>query len=105
MLDRWPPTDVVELFVALPLKRASKLFEWRARETVKAVALLSPEFRAALLKDVSIARIVKVLDKMEPEQALQDLDDLPEDGVCPGSARARPSKRCGPTARTPPAAS
>jgi len=79
VLDHWSPTDVVELFVALPLKRARKLFEWRDRETVKAVALLSSEFRTALLKDVSIARIVKVLDKMEPEDALQDLDDLPEE--------------------------
>jgi len=91
VLDRWSPTDVVALFVALPLKRARRLFEWRDRETVKAVALLSPELRAALLKDASIARIVKVLDKMEPEQALQALDDLPEDvaqQVLPG-LRAR----------------
>ncbi len=79
MLDRWSPTDVVALFVALPLKRARKLFEWRDRETVKAIALLNPELRKALLRDASIARIVKVLDKMEPEQALQDLDDLPEE--------------------------
>jgi len=81
VLDRWSPADVVELFVALPLKRARKLFEWRDREAVKAIALLSPELRAALLKDASIARIVEVLEKMEPEQALQDLDDLPEDVV------------------------
>jgi len=79
VLDQWSPADVVELFVALPLKRARKLFEWRDRETVRAVALLSSELRTALLKDASIARIVKVLDKMEPEKALQDLDDLPEE--------------------------
>lgn len=79
VLERWPPTDVVALFVALPLKRARKLFAWRDRETVKAIALLNPDLRTALLKDASITRIVKVLDKMEPEQALQDLDDLPEE--------------------------
>ena len=79
VLNHWSPTDVVELFVALPLKRARKLFEWRDRETVKAVALLSSELRTALLKDASITRIVKVLDKMEPEGALRDLDDLPEE--------------------------
>jgi len=79
VLDHWSPPDVVALFVALPLKRARKLFEWRGRETVKAMALLNPDLRTALLKDASIARIVKVLDKMEPEQALQDLDDLPEE--------------------------
>jgi magnesium transporter len=78
-LERWSPTDLVELFLALPLKRARKLFGWRDRETVKVLALLNPELRAALLKDASIARIVDVLDSMEPEQALQDLEDLPED--------------------------
>lgn len=78
VLEHWSPADVVELFVALPLKRARKLFEWRDRETVKAISLLSPNLRAALLKDASITRIIKVLSKMEPEQALQDLDDLPE---------------------------
>jgi len=81
ILSRLSPADVVALFLALPLKRARKLFEWRDREneTVKVMALLNPELRAALLKDASITRIVKVLDRMEPEQALQDLEDLPED--------------------------
>lgn len=31
-LDQWPPTDIVELFLTLPLKRARKLFAWRGRE-------------------------------------------------------------------------
>ncbi|MCB2263640.1 MAG: magnesium transporter [Candidatus Thiosymbion ectosymbiont of Robbea hypermnestra] len=81
ILDRWPSADVMALFLALPLKRARKLFEWRDRdrETVKVIALLNPDLRTALLKDASITRIVKVLDRMEPEQALQDLEDLPED--------------------------
>jgi len=81
VLEHWSPEDVVALFLALPLKRARKLFEWRdrERETVKVVALFNPDFRAALLRDASITRIVKILDRMEPEQVLQDLDELPED--------------------------
>jgi magnesium transporter len=78
-LNRWTPIDVVDLFLALPLKRARTLFDWRYRDTVKAVALLNSDLRAALLKDASISRIVEVLDSVEPEQALQDLEDLPDD--------------------------
>lgn len=79
VLDSWPPEDVVALFLVLPLKRARKLFEWHARKTVKVVALLNSELRAALLKDASIVRIVEVLDGIEPEEALQDLEELPEE--------------------------
>jgi magnesium transporter len=78
-LRQWPPADVAELFVALPLKRARKLFEWRDRELFRVVVALNPGLRAALLKDASIARIVEVLDGMEPEQAARALDDLPRE--------------------------
>jgi len=79
ILDRWPVADLVDLFVALPLKRARKLVGWRDRGSFRAFALLDPALRAALLKDASIARIVEILDGMEPELALQALDDLPLD--------------------------
>lgn len=79
VLDHWPAADLVDLFIALPLKRARKLFGWRDRGSFRAFALLDPALRAALLKDASIARIVELLDGMEPEQALQALDDLPLD--------------------------
>ncbi len=81
ILDRWPEADIVELFVALPLKRARKLFKWRDRERLRAVALLSPGLRAALLRDASVSRIVEVLDSLEPEHALDALDDLPTEVV------------------------
>ena len=79
VLDDWSDPDVVELFVALPLKRARKLFEWRDREAFRALALFNPALRAALLKDASIVRIVEVLDTLEPERALKALHDLPKD--------------------------
>jgi magnesium transporter len=77
ILRSWPEPDIVELFVALPLKRARKLFKWRDRERFRAIALLSPGLRTALLRDASVSRIVEVLDGMEPEQALDALEDLP----------------------------
>lgn len=77
ILRSWPESDIVELFVALPLKRARKLFKWRDRERFRAIALLSPGLRTALLRDASVLRIVEVLDGMEPEQALDALEDLP----------------------------
>jgi magnesium transporter len=81
ILDHWPESDLVELFVALPLKRARQLFEWRDSrdsEKLRVVGVLDPKLRSALLKQASVSRITEVLEGMEPEQAVRALDDLPE---------------------------
>jgi magnesium transporter len=78
-LDQWSPADIVELFTELPLRRAPTLLEWLDKGTLKAVALLNPGFRAALLKDASLSRIVEVLDGMEPEHAFETLQYLPDE--------------------------
>jgi len=79
-LRRWPPPHLVELFVHLPLKHARTLFRWLDdRPRSRLIAELNPAYRAALLEDSTVARLVEVLDGMEPEEAADALDDLPDE--------------------------
>jgi len=76
---RLPPPNMVSLFVHLPLKRARKLTSWLDQPQLRIIAELNPSFRAALLEDVTVQRLVDVLDGFEPEEAADALDDLPEE--------------------------
>lgn len=78
-IRRWPPQHLVALIVHLPLKRARKLFGWLDKLQTRVVAELNPAFRSALLEDCTVQRLVDVLDGMEPEEAADQLDDLPEE--------------------------
>jgi magnesium transporter len=80
-LRRWPPMSLLDLFVQLPLKRARKLVTWMDRQQTRIVAELNPVFRAALLHDVTVQRLIDVFDGLEPEEIAAALDDLPEDVV------------------------
>jgi magnesium transporter len=76
---RLPPPNMVSLLVHLPLKRARKLTSWLDQPQLRIIAELNPSFRAALLEDVTVQRLVDVLDGFEPEEAADALDDLPEE--------------------------
>lgn len=78
-LRRWPPPHLVDMFVHLPLKRARVLVGWLDRFQVRLVAELNPAFRSLLLEDATVQRLVDVLDGLEPEEATDLLDDLPEE--------------------------
>ncbi len=79
ILRKWPLTDLVELFRSLPLKRARKLFKWMPQKTAaRILAELTPDFRTALMADVSIARVSSLLDSLDPEDIIEILDDFPE---------------------------
>ena len=78
-IKRWPPQHLVALIVHLPLKHARKLFGWLDKLQTRVVAELNPAFRSALLEDCTVQRLVDVLDGMEPEEAADQLDDLPEE--------------------------
>ena len=78
-LKRWPPAHLVGLFVHLPLKRARVLITWLDQYQVRVVAELNPSFRDALLEDVTVNRLVQVLDGSEPEEAANTLQDLPDE--------------------------
>lgn len=80
IVRRWRPRDVVELMVNLPLKRARKLFLLMpAGAAAKVVAALNDDFRAALLEDATIERLVEILDSLDPETSADALDELPEE--------------------------
>lgn len=80
LLRRWHPRDLVELLVQLPLKRARRLFRWLPPgPAAKVIAELNDDFRAALLEDATIERIVAILDSLDPEEAAEALDELPEE--------------------------
>lgn len=76
---RLPPPVMVALFVHLPLKRARKLSSWLDQPQLRIIAELNPSFRAALLDDVAVQRLVDILDGFEPEEAADALDDLPDE--------------------------
>jgi magnesium transporter len=75
---RWPPPYLVDLLQHLPLKRARTLFKWLVdKGHTRIAAELNPAYRSALLEDSSVARLVEVLNGLEPEEAADALDDLP----------------------------
>ena len=76
---RLPPPDMLALFVHLPLKRARKLLHWLDQPQTRVIAELNPSFRAALLEDATVQRLIDVLNGFEPEEAADALDDLPEE--------------------------
>jgi magnesium transporter len=77
-LRRWPPAHLVGLLVHLPLKRARVLINWLDEYQARVVAELNPAFRDALLEDATVQRLAEVLDGLEPEEAADALEDLPE---------------------------
>ncbi len=78
-IKRWPPQHLLALIVYLPIKRARKLLGWLDKLQSRVVAELNPAFRSALLEDCTVQRLVEVLDGMEPEEAADQLEDLPEE--------------------------
>jgi magnesium transporter len=80
IVRRWRPRDVIELMVHLPLKRARKLFFYMpAGAAAKVVAELNDDFRAALLEDATLDRLVEILDSLDPETSADALEELPEE--------------------------
>jgi len=78
---RWPPPHMLDLFVHLPMKRARKLSKWMDSGQIRIIAELNPAFRDALLQDATVQRLTEVLDALEPEEAADALEELPEDVV------------------------
>lgn len=78
-LRQWAPAQLLDLFVHLPLRRARVLLEWLDHIQSRIVAELNPSFRATLLQDATVQRLIAVLDEFEPEEAADTLDDLPEE--------------------------
>jgi magnesium transporter len=78
-LSEWHPADAVELLVNLPLKRARKLHGWLPEgPAAKAIAVINPRLRMVLLEESTIARMVKIVNKLSTVDAVSFLAELPQ---------------------------
>ncbi len=79
-VEGWEPTDLMELLINLPLKLARRLFGWLPSEPATDVLVeVNEDLRAALLQDEKIARIAEITEQLEDDDAVELLDDLPDD--------------------------
>ncbi|MES0881668.1 magnesium transporter [Roseibium sp. SCP14] len=80
LLKRWDPVDVMQLLTRLRLKHARKLFHWLpANPSIKVVAELRPEFRAILMEDSTLDQFRDILAGLDPEDAIEILNEFPDD--------------------------
>lgn len=80
LLKRWDPVDVMQLLIRLRLKHARKLFHWLpANPSIKVVAELRPEFRSILMEDSTLDQFRDILAGLDPEDAIEILNEFPDD--------------------------
>lgn len=79
-LKKWDPVDVMQLLTRLRLKQARKLFQWLpSNPSIKVVAELRSEFRATLLEEATLDQFSEILDGLDPEDAIDVLNEFPDD--------------------------
>ena len=79
-IEGWPPADVMELLIRLPLKRARRLYGWLPPgPAMKVLVAVSPALRSVLMEDSGIARIAEIAQGLEDDAAVELLADLPEE--------------------------
>jgi len=82
LLKQWDPVDVMQLLTRLRLKQARKLFKWLPPDpSIKIVAELRPEFRSLLMEESTLDQFRDILAGLDPEDAIEILDDFPEDAA------------------------
>ncbi|MBO6894367.1 MAG: magnesium transporter [Roseibium sp.] len=82
LLKRWDPVDVMQLLTRLRLKHARKLFHWLpANPSIKVVAELRPEFRSILMEDATLDQFRDILAGLDPEDAVEILNEFPDDAA------------------------
>lgn len=76
----WHPTDLMELLLNLPLKFARRLYDWMPSEVASEVLVeVNEDLRAALVQDADIGRITEITERLDDDDAVELLDDLPDD--------------------------
>lgn len=79
-LAAWPPENIMDLLVHLPIKHARKVFDWLpAGPSHKVLAELRPEFRAMLMQDATVERLAALLDSMAVDDAADTFAALPDE--------------------------
>ena len=80
LLKRWDPVDVMQLLTRLRLKQARKLFQWLpANPSIKVIAELRPEFRSILMEESTLEQFRDILAGLDPEDAIEILNEFPDD--------------------------
>ncbi len=83
-IEDWPPADVMELLIQLPLKRARRLYGWLPPgPATKVLVQVSPALRAVLMEQSGVARIAAIAERLEDDDAVELLTDLPDEMVEP----------------------
>lgn len=79
IIGDWPPGDVMELMIHLPIRLARRLHGWLPPETAAEVlSEVSQDLRANLVQDTDIARIAEIIEGLDEDDAVELLDDLPD---------------------------
>ncbi|EFO29218.1 magnesium transporter [Roseibium sp. TrichSKD4] len=79
-LKKWDPVDVMQLLTRLRLKQARKLFQWLpSNPSIKVVAELRSEFRSTLLEEATLEQFRDILHGLDPEDAIDVLNEFPDD--------------------------
>ncbi|SNT16400.1 magnesium transporter [Tropicimonas sediminicola] len=77
-IRRWPPADILSLFVAMRSKYARRLLEWMPDEMgIAVLAELDPRLHAVLAEEETRSTFRKLIEKMSPDEAFPLLDALP----------------------------
>lgn len=78
----WPPADVMQLLILLPLRKARKLYDWLPPgPAVKVLVAISPDLRAVLMQESGIARVAAIAEELDEDDAVELLSDFPDDFV------------------------
>lgn len=78
----WPPEDVTDLLIQLPLRKARKLYDWLPRKAaVRVLVEMTPDLRAVLMQESGIARIAAIAAELDEDDAVELLAEFPEEIV------------------------
>lgn len=76
----WPPADIADLLIELPLRKARRLYDWLPTEpAVQVLVGMSPELRAVLMQESGIARIAEIVEKLDEDDAHELLSEFPDE--------------------------
>ena len=80
----------------LPLRKARRFWKWLpAGPAVKVLTAINPDLRAVVMQDSSIARLSAIVSEMDDDDAVELLDEFPDEMInavleqVPGSQRLR----------------
>lgn len=78
----WPPADIMELLILLPLRKARKFYDWLPPgPAVKVLVAISPDLRAVLMQESGIARMAAIAEELDEDDAVELLADFPDEMV------------------------